>query len=218
MRRFMIILMAGVVALGVAGPVSAGANVSNTSGSGQTIYGAWEGDGLSGYLYLGKEAGYGAFGEIVQDTGAWVVCEGPAPEKGDVVAEDTTPGDEYYGFVGTRTWGTAEDVTIDISRKFDTGHATGSVELYTSTVDDCNGIYGDPVEAVGSFDITLSGTGPISTFRGSSHYKIPDQFSGHDNYRAKERAATGSVVAGGSIDTTFEGSMSQVTWSAHSKG
>ena len=217
MRRFMVLLMAGVVALGVAGPVSAGANVSNTSGSGQTIYGAWEGDGTSGYVYIGEDSSYGGFGEIVQDTGEYVLCEGPAPEKEGAVAEDTTPGGEYYGFVGTRTWGYTEDLTIEISRKLDAGHATGSVELYTSTVDECNGVYGDPGEEHGTLDVTVTGSGPIASFRGTSHYKIPDQFSGHDNYRAKERAATGSVVAG-SIDAVFTGSMSQITWSAHAKG
>ena len=40
------------------------------------------------------------------------------------------------GFVGTRTWGYSEGLTVDLSRRLDSGHATGSIELYTSTVDE----------------------------------------------------------------------------------
>ena len=147
-----------------------------------------------------------------------MLCDGPAPEKGGPAPADTTPGEEFYGFTGTRTWGYTEDVTVDISGKLETGRATGSVVLYTSTVDDCNGVYGEPVEEAGVINVTATGTGPIASFRGSSHFKIPSQFSGHQNYRAKERATTGSVVAGGSIDAAFTGTMSQITWSTHSKG
>ena len=57
MRRLMVLLMAGLVALGVAGPVAAGANVSNTSGSGETIYGEWSGSGTYGSVYLGEDSG-----------------------------------------------------------------------------------------------------------------------------------------------------------------
>ena len=128
----------------------------------------------------------------------------PAPAPDKPIAQDTTPGEEFYGFVGTRSWGFASDVRIDITRKFDTARATGTIELYTQTVDECAGEYGDdPVAELGSIDVTVTGTGPIATFRGHGSYKMPSEFGGHENYRGKERAATGSVVAGGSIDTTF---------------
>jgi hypothetical protein len=218
----MVLLMAGLVALGVAGPVAAGPNVSNTSGSGDTIYGEWSSPGTYGYVYLGEEAGQGGFGDIYQEAGEYVECAGPvpAPEPGKSSTQDTTPGDEYYGFVGTRTWGYSQDLTIDFSRRFDTGHATGSVELYTQTVDECNGIYGDePVAEIGSLDVTVTGSGPVASFRGHGTYKIPSEFNGHENYRGKERTVTGSVAAGGSIDATFTfGYMSQVTWSGHTNG
>jgi hypothetical protein len=220
MRRLMVLLMAGLVALGVAGPVAAAPNVSNTSGSGETIYGEWSGEGTFGYIYLGEESGYGGFGDIYQETGEWVPCEAPVPTSDKPIAQDTTPGEEFYGFVGTRTWGFGSDVTIDISRKFETAHATGSIELYTQTVDECAGVYGDePVAVLGSLDVTVTGVGPIATFRGHGSYRIPSEFSGHENYRGKERAVTGSVLAGGSIDVTFDsGYMSALTWSMHTKG
>ena len=57
----------------------------------------------------------------------------------------------------------------------------------------------------------------LATFRDSSQYKLPSQFNGHDNYRGKERVATGSIVVGTLIDETFSSAdMLQVTWSSHS--
>lgn len=222
MRKFMVIPMVGLLALALAGPVAAGPNVSNTSGGGETIYGEWYGEGTYGYVYLGEEAGYGGFGEIYQETGEWVLCEPAAGKKvgggkAEPVPQDTTPGDEFYGFVGTRTWGYAYDVRIDFSRQLETGSATGSVELYTETIDECNGIYGgDAVAEVGSLDVTVAGVGPLVSFRGSGAYQIPSEFNGHQNYRGKERQASGSVIAGSSIDTTFNWAyMSQVTWTVH---
>jgi hypothetical protein len=64
--------------------------------------------------------------------------------------------------------------------------------------------------------VSLTGAGPLGSFRNSGQYKIPSQFNGHDNYRGKERAATGSIVAGSVIDATFSNAdMIQLTWSSH---
>lgn len=215
MRKLMVLPMAGLLALGVVGPVAAGPNVSNTSGTGETIFGDWSTESGYGYVFLGEESGYGGFGDIYQESGAWVEC--PPVEEGAPGPKDTTPGDVYYGFVGTRTWGYAYDVQIEFSSKLDTGTATGSVELWTETVDECNGIYGgDAVADSGSLDVHVTGVGPVATFRGSGSFKIPSEFNGHQNYRGKERQATGSIVAAGSIDTTFGyGYMSRVSWSQH---
>ena len=51
MRKLMVLPLAGLLALGVVGPVAAGPNVSNTSGKGETIYGDWSTAG--GYGYFG---------------------------------------------------------------------------------------------------------------------------------------------------------------------
>jgi hypothetical protein len=212
MRKFMVLPMAGLLALGVVGPVSAAPNVSNTSGTGESIYGEWSAAGTSGYIFLGEDSTYGGFGDIYQETGAWVECDPTAAP----VIKDTTPGDVVYGFVGTRTYGYAYDLRIDFSRRLETGTASGSVELYTDTVDECNGIYGgEPVGDVGTLNVTLKSAGALATFRGRGIYKIPSEFNGHENYRGQERAASGSVVAGSTINATFGGDMSVVTWTDH---
>lgn len=221
MRRFMVVPLAGLLVLGAAAPVLAGPNVSNTSGSGKAIYGEWSGEGTYGYVFIGEESGYGGFGDIYQESGEYVECEtAPAPpEKGKPSAEDTTPGEEFYGFVGTRTYGYVFDLQVTLSRRLETGTATGSAELFTETVDECQGIYGgEPVVEVVPINVSVTGIGSLASFRGTGSYKIPSEFNGHDNYRGTERQATGSVVAG-SIDATLDwGYMSQVTWTQHTNG
>ena len=220
MRKFMVLPMAGLLALSVAGPAAAGANVSNSSGSGQSIYGEWyTDDGTTGYVSIVADSDYGTYGEFYQENGQWVVCDTGTPPvdgKSGPVPYDTTGGDE--GFVGTRTSGYAYDVQIDLSRRLETGRATGTVELYTETVDECNGIYGgDGVAEVVPFEVDASATGPLVTVRGSGHYKVPSQFNEHQNTKGSERQASGSIVAGSSIDTALDWAyLTKVSWSSHS--
>jgi hypothetical protein len=221
MRRFMVIPLAGLLVLGAAAPVLAGPNVSNTSGSGKTIYGEWSSAGTYGYVFLGEETGYGGFGEIYQESGEYVECApvvDPGTKKNASVPQDTTPpGEGFYGFVGTRTYGWAFDLEITLSRRLETGTATGSAELYTETINECEGIYGgDPVAEIVPLKVSVAGVGSLASFRGSGSYKIPSEFNGHESYRGTERQATGFAVAGETIDATFDFAyMSLVTWSQH---
>ena len=216
MRRFMVLPLVGLLTLTIAGPAMAGPNVSNTSGGGEAIYGEWYGEGTYGYVFAGQETGYGGFVDVYQETGGWVLCDASTGGPGKPGAEDT-PGDEFYGFVGTRTWGYGFDIQVDVSRRLDTGTASGSIELYTETVDECNGIYGgNAVAEVGTITVSATGVGSLATFRGSGAYQIPSEFNGHSNYRGSERQAAGTVVAGGAIDATFDWAyMSRVSWTTH---
>jgi hypothetical protein len=221
MRKIMVVPLAGLLALTIAAPAMAAPNVSNTSGTGKTIYGEWSGARTYGYVQLGEEVGKGAFGDIYQETGEWVLCEpGAGPVKGAPSTYDTTPGDEVYGFVGTRTYGYAVDLHITLSRRLESGSATGSAELTTETVNECEGIYGgDAVAEIVPINVTVAGVGSLASFRGSGQYKIPSEFNGHDSYRGTERQATGSVVVGSAINMTFGWAyMSQVSWTQHTNG
>ena len=63
---------------------------------------------------------------------------------------------------------------------------------------------------------TRAAAGPLASFRGHGSYKVPSEFNGHENYRGKERAASGTVRAGSSIDATFDyAGMSVLTWTDH---
>jgi hypothetical protein len=219
MRKLMVLPLAGLLALGVVGPVAAAPNVSNTSGSGESIYGEWSTEGTYGYVSVGEDSEYGSYADVYQESGTWVDCDPGAgePGKDSPSTQDTTPGDGEYGFVGTRTWGYAEGPTVDLSRRLDSGHATGSIELYTATVDECAGVYGDEAVAqVVTLDVSVTATGPLVSYRSHGSYKLPSKFNAHESYRGKERAASGTISAG-SIDTTFSSAgMSVFTWSDHS--
>ena len=218
MRRFMVLPLAGLLALTITAPVLAAPNVSNTSGSGRSIYGEWSSEGTSGYVFLGEETGQGAFGDIYQESGQYVECDGavPPPDKGGVTPQDTTPGDGFYGFVGTRTYGWATDLQITQSKRLETGTAVGSAELYTETIDECAGNFGgDAVSEIVAINVSVTAAGPLASFKNSGSYKIPSEFNGHSSYRGTERQATGSVVAG-SINATFTfGYQNQVSWTDH---
>jgi len=216
----MAVPMAGLLVMAIAAPVLAGGpNVSNTSGSGTSIYGEWSGDRTYGYVFAGEDSNKGGFADIYQETGEWVECASgtPAPtDAGTPSPKDTTPGDAVYGFVGTRTYGYATDLHVTLSRRLETGTATGTAELFTETIDECAGIYGgDPVSETVALTVTATGVGPLASFRGSGSYKIPSEFNGHQNYRGTERQASGSIDAG-AIEATFTfGYMNQVSWSEH---
>ncbi len=218
MRKFMVVPMAGLLALGIAAPAAAAPNVSNTSGTGQSVYGEWSSESGSGYVSVGIDSAYGSYAEIYQESGTWVECapgDEPPPDKG-AIAYDTTPGEGGYGFVGTRTSGYGSDIRLDLSRKLDSGRATGTIELYTETVDECNAVYDGGTSEVGALDLQLTGTGSVASFRDSQFYKLPSEFNGHATYRGRERQATGSLVAGSSIAVGLDFAyMSEVTWSEH---
>jgi hypothetical protein len=222
MRKLMVLPLAGLLALGVVGPVAAAPNVSNTSGGGESIYGEWSAEGTYGSVSVGEDSQYGGYADIYQESGTWVECDPGAVEPGKDTAstQDTTPGDGDYGFVGTRIWGSGEGLAVDLSRRLDSGHATGSIELYTATVDECAGDYGDDaVSEVATLDVRVTATGPLVSFRGHGSYKLPSEFNAHENYRGKERAASGTVSAGTLIDATLSyAGMSVFTWSDHSNG
>lgn len=222
MRRFMGLPLAALLAIVVAAPAFAGANTSNTSGTGRTVYGDWADGSMYGYAYFGQENGQPGFGELYQESGEWVECappEGGSEPAATAISPDATgPGEGYYGFVGTRTYGFASDVQITFTRRLEAGAVTGHAELWTETVDDCAGVYGDPEYAQVDLSISLTGIGDLATFRGTGSYQIPSEFNGHYNYRGKERQAAGSVLAG-PIDATFDFAyMSEVSWSEHTNG
>jgi hypothetical protein len=220
MRRFAVLPLAALLALTAAAPANAGANVTNTSGSGEMVYGEWFGEASYGYVFLAEESGYGGFGEIFQRTGDWVLCDPSGGPEGEVEPSDTEPVEGIQGFVGTVTWGYTYDVRIELSRRLERGSATGVVELYTQTIDECAGIYGgDPSVELATFDVSLTGEGDLVTFRGTGSYQIPSEFNGHSNYRGKERSASGSIVAGSSIEAAFAWAyMSQISWTEHTNG
>ena len=56
MRKLMVLPLAGLLALGVVGPVAAAPNVSNTSGGGESIYGEWSADGAYGDVSVGEDS------------------------------------------------------------------------------------------------------------------------------------------------------------------
>ena len=202
MRKLAVIPMAALMALAIAAPAAAGANVSNQSGSAKVINGEWYSDSSWGYAYFANDSSYGSHGEFYEESGAWVECDG---------------ADEKYGFVGTRTYGWAGDLEITIDRRLDHGSATGSMELYTETVDECLGVYGEGVGSLTSVTVSVDGVGSAARFRNGGSYHLPGEFNSHSTQSGKERQATGSVDLGDAGAREFGSAvLASIRWTDHS--
>jgi hypothetical protein len=203
MRKLAVIPMAGLLALAIAAPAAAGANVSNQSGSAAVLNGEYYSDGIYGYAYFAIDSAYGSWGEVYEESGEWVQCD----ETG-----------EFYGFVGNRTYGWTEDLTIVLDSRLNHGTASGTLELISETINECTGEYGGGGEPTSvGFTADLDGFGSVARFRNSGSYQLPGEFNAHSSQSGKERQATGSIDLGAAGTRTFDaGVLATITWRDHS--
>lgn len=209
MRRFIVLSLAALLALAVAAPVAAGANVANRSGSFDEVYGSWSAYDESteiatyGSVWVFQEAGSGGLVEsLYEESGRYVECAG---------------GGGNIGFQGTLTFGWG-DATLAVSRRLASATATGTIHIETATIDDCAGIF----EVVSSGDVPLSlsltASGPLVTFRGTNSVKIPGELKQHGNFRGESRSATGSLTFGQGPRALGDAQIAHINWTDHCKG
>ena len=224
MRRFMVLPLAGLLALAIAAPVAAGPNVSNRSGTFDEAYGAWNAYDAAtdvstyGEVYVYQETGRGGFVEnLFEESGRYVECAAATAgaAKGAVTPQDTTPGD--YGFQGTRTFGWGE-ATLTIGRKLSGATASGTIYVETAAVDECAGTYDIVTSGDAPLNLSLTGTGPVVTFKGSSSVKIPGELKQHSNMRGEARSAVGSVSFGQGPRNLDGAQIAHVSWTDHCNG
>jgi hypothetical protein len=207
MRRLLSVAAAALLALTVAAPAMAGANNVNTSGSAQFVNGEWSDESSNGYVSFVTDSSYGLYGEFYEESGEWIACD------------DTG---EYYGFVGTRTYGFASELTIDLDSRLDHAEVSGRLELLSETVNDCTGDYvgggKDGGTSVG-FSASLDGVGSVARFRDSGSFKVPGDYNSHSRQSGKLRDATGSIQLQDSALRQFGWAMlANANWSEHSNG
>jgi hypothetical protein len=206
MRRLLSIAAAGVLALALAAPAMAGANTSNTSGSAKVANGEWYTESGSGYAYFVLDSSYGSYGEFYEESGEYIACD----DSG-----------ESYGFAGNRTYGWASDVAIDLDSRLNHGSVTGTLELFSETVNECTGDYGVDKEDATSvaFSASLDGTGSVARFRDHGSFKVPGDYNSHSKQSGKQREATGSIELDGIGSRQFDWAiLADVSWSDHSNG
>lgn len=216
MGRFLVLPLAGLLALAAAAPVAAGANVRNDSGSFREAYGTWgsfdEGPELETYgeFFVVQTADGGYLEYLSESTGTYVECAG-----GEIGKDDT--GGEYYGFVGTRTfaWG---ETSLSLTRRLTDGSATGSIQFETSTIDECAGVWDVTASGDATLDLQLTGVGDLVSFKTSDSVKIPGSLNGHSTYKGIQREASGTIDFGLGSRTLDDAAMASVTWTDHCNG
>ena len=222
MRKFMVIAMAGLLALAVAGPVAAAPSVSNLSGTIATAYGEWyDGDTYGSFWAFEENGSYGSYGDVYlfEVTGTWVECAATSTKgKGGPSTHDTAPGD--FGFVGTRIEGYGSDIDLTFDRKMSKGVLTGHIEAYQIAVDDCAGTYDVVAEASAELNVALPMVGPVVSRRGLESIKVPSDFNAHRTVRGTERQLAGAIDFGlddiglGSRDIEY-GYAASFGWTEH---
>jgi hypothetical protein len=209
MRKFMVIPLAALLVLAVAAPASAGANGSNSSGSASTAQGSW-------YSDAGGVDTYGSL-NAWQETGSDEVYLDIWEESGHYV--DCTPADdidESYGFQGQYRSGYGEG-SFTIGRGSADAEASGTLDITTTTVDDCAGTYVDSQESGVAVSLALVATGSKIIERGTSSFKVPGEFNSHSSYSTTSRLAAGTATIG-SDEIAVDGAIGKVSWRDHNNG
>ncbi len=202
-RAIVVIAAATLLLVTLAAPASAG-YVFNERGSAEVVQGSWwseSGDSSTyGSAYAWQVSGGESFLEVYEQSGQWVPCD------------DTG---EFWGFVGTWTFGNGP-ATVTIGRNYSTGTATGEVQLFTSTVNECAGEYSEVVEPA-TVTIDMTGSGSLYRSRSSGSFKVPGEFNDNYSWSSVGRSATGNV-AFGTTSVAAQGEIGKITWRSHSNG
>jgi hypothetical protein len=216
MRRFLTIPAAGVLALALAAPAMAGANVGNYSSSLAIAQGGWDSFDeetstySSGYLAVSSDAANGAtFAEYGSYAETKLQCTG-ADTPDD-------PDDDTYAGGYSSDYGYAEGASLTIARRDSSAHATGSMDAYHEEYNGCTGE--STFDELGSFEFSLDLTATSSTIResGRGSFHVPGEFNGHSTYRADYRLA-GGTFDGPDGSRVVDGQIGTVTWRDHSNG
>jgi hypothetical protein len=216
MRRFLTIPAAGVLALALAAPAMAGANVGNFSGSVTMAQGGWDSFDdetltyTSGYIAVSRDAAGGTtYAEYGSYTETKLQCTG-ADTPND-------PDDDTYAGGYSNDYGYAEGVTLTIGKRNASAHAAGSMDAYHEEYNECTGE--STFDELGSFEFSLDLTATSSPIResGRGSFHVPGEFSGHSTYRSAYRLA-GGTFDGADGSHAVDGQIGSFTWRDHSNG
>jgi hypothetical protein len=90
------------------------------------------------------------------------------------------------------------------------------MELYTETVDECLGIYGEGVGGTTTFSVAVDGVGSAARFRNAGSYKLPGAYNSHSTQSGKERLATGTIDLGdGGVREFGSAVLATMRWTDH---
>jgi hypothetical protein len=215
MHKVIVLPLAGLLALAVAAPASAGANVSNTSGSVTIAQANWESwddatqTGTYGYVAVSQDASGETFAEYGSSSQQFVQCTGAdTPDN---------PDDDTFGTVGTDSWGYGP-ASLTITRGMASATASGSLDIGTASYNECTGEYDkDGAESSASFSLDLTATSALIKESGRGSFHIPSEFNGHSSYKSTYRYATGTFDVGGGSQTV-DGMIGKVSWTDHANG
>jgi hypothetical protein len=216
MRRFLTIPAAGVLALALAAPAMAGANVGNTSGSMTIAQGSWGtfDDSTGIYTY-----GYVAVSRDGAGEPAWVEYGSYSERKVQCTGAETPddPDDDTFGGAYSNDYGYGDSASLTIGKSNASARASGSIVVSHEEYNDCTGE--GRYEELGASDFSLELAATSATIResGRGSFHIPGDVNAHTTYQAAYRIAAGTFDGPDGVKTV-DGQIGKVTWRDHSNG
>ena len=214
MRKFMVVPLAALLVLAVAAPVSAGANVSNTSGGFTGAEGDWfrYDEATEAYTY-----GY-VFARL--DKGQQVATvdffQG-SDQKVQCTGQDTPDdeSDDTWGVIFSYMYGSGPATSFAVTKNYGSAMASASLEVFQESWNDCTGE--GSYESLGSIDVALdlAGDGPLVRQTGGGSFHIPGDVNSHYSMRSSTRSGVGSVSVDGNEMTVDFGIIGTVSWKEH---
>jgi len=154
--------------------------------------GSWE--------IFNEDTGAGEFGDLQFATadgqttvfllvskGELILCEGgETPDD---------PFDDYYGFVGTETYGDGVG-KLSLGKTYSSAVASGKVNAEIYTYNECTGEEGTVTTKSMNVSLDLAGGGPVITEKLRSTISIPKRLREKTVIQAQSREAAGTLTVG----------------------
>ncbi|HSM16393.1 MAG TPA: hypothetical protein VK845_05260, partial [Gemmatimonadales bacterium] len=201
-RALLAILSGGILWVSAAGGSLANQSVYNESGSALIMEGelgdagghhdeiapAHAGPATGGFVQAWQVQGDPGFLSVGISSFVETLCEG----------DPLDPEDDYIGLVGTVLFAVGE-ATLDVGRRYDSGTASTTTDVYRATFNDCTGEYEESVESGVTLTLTMLGEGDLIRESGTTSFHDPGDSNWHDVQRSVYRWATGTLSIGSEI-------------------
>lgn len=153
-----------------------------------------------GWEIYDEDTGAGEFGDLQFATAEGQTTVMLMMSKGELLlceGADTPddPFDDYYGFVGTETYGDGVG-KLSLGKTYSTAVASGKVNAEVYTYNECTGEEGTVTKKTINVSLDLAGVSPVITEKLRSTISIPKRLREKTMIQAQSREAAGTLKVG----------------------
>jgi hypothetical protein len=208
MRRLIVLLVIAAFAIGGAVNVLA-ATVTNVTLNATIAQATWDDldeDGNGEQIAISAEkSSTGIAINVDGFKGSFEVC--------DDAGTPDDPDDDFFGFVGTETYGSGAG-KLSVATQYRSATASGTVKVEVTTFDECTGDFGTTTTKSIKVALDLTAISPVIRESTRSTIAIPKQFRLHQLVKAVSRVSVGTMTYG-SRTFDVDGVVGQLTLKGH---